>query len=59
MGVLEIGLPSIQQDIRHNVPLGLLPMDEALQHPAEQDEHTGTHLKYGIGAGWRPGEGRD
>lgn len=58
--IMEMGLPSIQQDTGHNAPLGLLPMDEeALQCPVEQDEHTGTHLKCAVGVGWRPGEGRD
>lgn len=59
MEVLETGLPSMQQGIRNNVHFGLLPMVEALQCPVEQDEHTGTHLKCGVGVGWRPGEGRD
>lgn len=49
MEVLETGLPSMQQGIRNNVHFGLLPMVEALQCPVEQDEHTGTHLKCGVG----------
>jgi len=59
MEVQETGLPSIHQDIRHTVHLGLLSMDGTLQCPVGQDEYAGVCPRAGVGVGWRPGEGRD